>query len=253
MNETIQIGKFETLRIPQSGIGEYFHPEYNIDYSTSLVRDEEGKLIADRDLTVYRAMEILDANGCRLPTAEEIRILNELGSDHRIFDDRFGRTEGTKYRFKEWTCTQLVKPEGSDIKKGRKYDYHLRIVKEAGKEVGEVWIPHESGIVREWSDFGLPAEVEKFEFIRMKDEHKDKIETHFVFNPDHHEIAIFSDYSACVTPISKHVYYKNLKCFMLNAYVEHDYSPWLIGMRPVKGPLPSHEKMIVLSEDDLIE
>jgi hypothetical protein len=224
--------KMETLKLGETkdGAGN-IRRAYDIAYSFGLARDSEGKVIVN--VTRDQAREIAKAAGYRLSTASEEYELSENGIEHVAFNDAFGRNPEHEY-FWNHTDTGLLKPKGqkSDyVKKEKGRTYHLRIVTEGGKKVGEIWVPEGNGkTIREWSVFGLPTET-----VDGK-EHKDGTETHFYFEPSLEEIAVLR---------RRRWRDAHEHCFGLRATGEPSRSYSSGSFRLVRGSLPEYEGKVI--------
>lgn len=203
--------KLKKLVIPEAIGAGYKRPSYEIEYSLQLGRDTKGKTIID--VSRDAARKILSAGGYRLPTAAELQVLGELGYKDPAFDDYFARNK-EKTHYWEWTDTGLLKK-----------DSNIRVVTEAGKEVGELIIPKD-GVASEWSPFGIPSIT--------TEKHRDGPETHFWFSANLGEIALYRGRSWSGARSG---------CSYLCADWEPGRSDSNLGLRPVRGSLPKYEKL----------
>jgi hypothetical protein len=223
----IAVPKLVVRRIDEAVGAGVRRPAYDIEYSPGLARDGDGSIIAG--VTCEQAGKLLQAQGFRLPTAAELKVLGEAGYRDSVFDDYFGRNPDRK-PYIEWTATGLHKSKrGKQGKAEGGREYCRRIVTECGKKVGELWVP-ESGIVREWSPFGIPS--------KTVDDHQDGSETHFQFvtfdNVDVHRCWDSYDVSRD-------------DCFRLVARFDPNdemNTNDQLGFRLVRGPLPAYEKLV---------
>jgi hypothetical protein len=223
----IVVAKMEKLAVPEAKGSGYSRSASEIEYSPTLARDSDGRVIVD--VTQAGAREIARASGYCLPTAAYLQVLGERGYKDAAFDDNFARNSEKTY-FWELTDTGLLKPKGKNIKAKNDRTYYLRIVTEGGKAVGELWVPEGNGrIVREWSPFGIPSET------AQESEHKEGTETHFHFDPNLDKVAVLRDW-----------YWRDARedCFSLIAYCGPSDSHSHGGFRPVRGSVASYEKLV---------
>ena len=222
----IIVPEMQPLVVPAMKAGGYSRAEARIEYSPALARDSNGNVITN--VTRDQAREIARAAGLGISTAAHEYELSRKGYKDHAFDDNFGRNQ-KRNSYWEHIDTGLLKPKGEKEdytmkKNGR--TYWKRIVTEGGEKVGDLWVP-ESGLAREWSVFGLPTEtVDEIE-------HKDGPETHFYFNRDLDEIALFRgrDWNG------------HDRCFHLDAHWGTGDSDPRLGLRLVRGSVGKYEKI----------